>query len=79
MTAETPLVPDVCPQSLAHDSHQLLLLTKAFMGVSCSAKQSTNKKADKFWEKISQHFEELVVTTNKLNKKNPEYEAIETN
>jgi hypothetical protein len=28
-----------------------------------------DKKADKFWEEISQQFEELIATTTTLNKK----------
>jgi hypothetical protein len=39
------------------------------MTASCNAKQITDKKADKFWEDISQQFEELVAMTNKLNTK----------
>jgi hypothetical protein len=49
------------------------------MTVSCNAKQSTNKKTDKFWEEITQQFEELVAMTNRLNEKNPKYQAIKIN
>ena len=38
-----------------------------------------DKKAEKFWEEISQKFEELVAMTNKLSEKNPKYEVVETN
>ena len=49
-------------------------MPRIFMVVLCNAKQSTNKKVDKFWEEISQQFVNLVVTMNKLNERNLEYE-----
>lgn len=60
--------------SLVFDSNMLLLLAKAFMAVSHNAKQSTNKKADKFWEEISQQFEKLIA----VEWEETECESIET-
>lgn len=55
---------------------EILLLAKAFIAVSQNAKQSTDKKTEKFWEKISQQTKELIPTSSKLNEKNLKYEAI---
>jgi hypothetical protein len=54
-----------------------LLVSKAFLKVSCDAKHSTDKKAEKFWEEVSIVFEDLVATANKMNESNPEFSPIE--
>jgi hypothetical protein len=66
-------------RSTSFGRDELLILAKAFMKVSCNAKQSTDRKVDKFWEDISLHFQEFVSSTNKLNESNPEYIPINTN
>ena len=76
---KTPAVQGQLACSLAYDSNELVLLTKALMTVSSRAKQSMDKMTDKFWEEISQQLEDLVAATNKLKEKNSEYDAIETN
>jgi hypothetical protein len=37
---------------------ELLLLSKAYMKVSCNAKHGTDKKAEKFWDDIALHYVE---------------------
>ena len=64
--------------SVSYSADELLLVAKAFMKVSCDAKHSTDKKAEKFWEEVSLIFEELVATANKINESNPEYSPIES-
>jgi len=64
-------------RSVSYSSDELLLVSKAFMKVSCDAKHSTDKKAEKFWEEVSIVFEELVATANKMNESNPEFSPIE--
>ena len=44
---------NVRSRSVSYSSHELLLVSKAFMKVSCDAKHSTDKKAEKFWEEVS--------------------------
>jgi hypothetical protein len=68
--AKSPPIQVPQARSLAYDTDELLLLVKAFMTASCNVKQSTEKKADKFWEEISQQFEELIAMANKLKEKN---------
>ena len=69
--AKAPVIWCLGVLSLTCNTNELLLLTRAFMTVSCNAKQSTDKKANKFWEVISWQFEELVATTNVWMRKIP--------
>ena len=64
--------------SVSFDSDELLLLTKAFLSASWNSRHSMDKRADKFWEGIPIHFEELVATTIKLNESNLEVFPIKT-
>jgi hypothetical protein len=57
--------------------NELLLLSKAYMRVSCNAKHGTDKKADKFWDDIALHYVELVGKSNSINEDNIAYFAIE--
>ena len=43
------------------------------MKVSSNAKYRTEKKAEKFWNNIHLHYNELITTANKINKSNKEY------
>ena len=51
-----------CPVLFGNDG--LLLVARAFMKVLTNAKQSTDKKAEKFWEEVCVIFEEFVVSAN---------------
>ena len=64
--------------STSFSPEELLLVTKAFMKVSSNAKLSTDKKMEKFWEDIHLHYNELVTTSNKINKSNMEYVPVES-
>jgi hypothetical protein len=50
--------------SISYGINKLLLLVKVFMKVSCDAEHSTDKKAEMFWEEVSNVFEEYVATAN---------------
>jgi hypothetical protein len=63
--------------SVSCGADELLLVAKAFIKVSCHAKHSTERKVEKFWEEVSSAFEEYIVTSNKMNKSNPDYSPIE--
>ena len=52
---------------------ELLLLSWAYVKVSCNTKHDTDEIADKLWEEIAHHYEELVQETNSINKLNVEY------
>ena len=56
---------------------ELLLVAKACMKVSSNAKLGTDKKMEKFWEDIHLHYNELVTTSNKINKSNIECSPVE--
>lgn len=45
----------------------VVIASAAFMSVSCNAKHSMDKKANKFWEEISIHFEKLDATIIELS------------
>ena len=47
------------------------------MKVSTNAKQSTDKKAEKFWEEVCVIFEKFVASVNKMNQSNVDYTPIE--
>ena len=47
------------------------------MKVSTNAKQSTDKKAEKFWEAVCVKFKEFVVSANKMNESNVDDTPIE--
>jgi hypothetical protein len=55
---------------------ELLLLSKAYMKVSCNAKHGTDKKADKFWDDIALHYVELVKKSNSINEECVSYSVI---
>ena len=61
----------------SYSAEELLLVARAFMRVSTNAKHSTDKKAKKFWDEVYTCFEELVVTTNKVNESHPEFSPID--
>ena len=50
-------------RSVSYGANELLF-AKAFMKVSCGAKHSADRKAEKFWEEVSSAFEEYVSTAN---------------
>ena len=47
------------------------------MKVLTNAKQSTDKKAEKFWEEVCVTFKEFVASANKMNESNVDYTPIE--
>jgi hypothetical protein len=49
-----------------------LLVARAFMNVSTDAKNSTDKKAEKFWDEVYATFEKYVASANKMNESNAE-------
>ena len=57
------------------DEH--LLLSKAYMKVSCNAKHGTDKKADKFWDDITLHYVKLVGKSNSINEDRIDYFVID--
>ena len=56
---------------------ELLLLSKAYMKVSCNAKHRTNKMAEKFWDDIALHYVEFVGKANSINEDNIDYAIID--
>ena len=56
---------------------ELLLLSKAYMKVSCNAKHGTDKKAEKFWDDIALRYVELVGKANHINEDNIDYSNID--
>ena len=56
---------------------ELLLLSKAYMKVSCNAKHGTDKKAEKFWDDIALHYVELVGKANSINEDNIDFANID--
>ena len=48
------------------------------MKVSNNAKQSTDKKAEKFWDEVYSTFEEFVISANKMNNTNVVFLPIKT-
>ena len=56
---------------------ELLLLSKAYMKVSCNTKHGTDKKADKFWDDIALHYVEIVGKSNSINEDNIAYFVID--
>ncbi len=63
--------------STSFSPEELLLVAKAFRKVSTNAKVGTDKKMEKFWEDIRIHYNELIRTSNKINKSNAEYIPVE--
>ena len=57
-------------RSSSFSPEELLLVSKAFMKLSNNAKHGTDKKANKFWDDIHLHYNELVATSNKINEVN---------
>ena len=64
-------------RSTSFSPEELLLVAKAFIKVSLNVKLGTDKKMEKFWEDIHLHYNELVTTSNKINKTNIEYVPVE--
>jgi hypothetical protein len=56
---------------------ELLMLSKAYIKVSCNATHGTDKKADKFWDEIALHYLELVGKSNSINEDNIDYSVID--
>jgi hypothetical protein len=65
-------------QENSFSPEELLLVAKAFMKASSNSKHGTDKKMQKFWDDIHLHYNELVTTSNKINKSNTEYIPVET-
>ena len=63
--------------SVAFGAEELLLVTQAFMKVSTNVKQSTDWKAETFWDEVYVTFAEFVATAIKLNESNPDFSPIE--
>ena len=63
--------------STAFTPDELLLLSKAYMKVSCNAKHGTDKKAEKFWDDIALRYVELVGKANHINEDNIDYSNID--
>jgi hypothetical protein len=61
--AATAIKAHVCSASLG--AQEFLFLSKAFMKVSCDAKQAIDMKTNKFWQEISCHFLEPVATSKR--------------
>ncbi len=57
--------------STSFSPYKLLLVAKTFIKLS-STKQGTDKMREKFWEDIYLHYNELITTSNEINKSNKE-------
>ena len=64
-------------RSVSFGVEELLLVVQAFMKVSNNAKQSTDKKAENFWDEVYVMFEEFVATASKTNESYPDFSPIE--